>query len=255
MLDDLKKLERRTYLKFLAGILIGIFPIIIFWNIRGTFAAILTIAGALLILISLLAFSTTFDIFYKLKGKLREQETGEEFKETYIDWPPWWKKWGGYIYIIIISVGFGFFASMHENDFGGNKFVWHSVIAGVIIGLLIFFILKLINTNWTTNRNKSSEIAFYIVLSTAFIFLCAGPSINKNFAVGLANCQQYPMKKITKKNKTDKGYINVTVGDRLERFKPGWPFYHKITKDDSVVILCIKKGALGYDYVEEFVKP
>ena len=144
---------------------------------------------------------------------------------------------------------------MHENDFGGNKFVWHSVIAGVIIGLLIFFILKLINTNWTTNRNKSSEIAFYIVLSTAFIFLCAGPSINKNFAVGLANCQQYPMKKITKKNKTDKGYINVTVGDRLERFKPGWPFYHKITKDDSVVILCIKKGALGYDYVEEFIKP
>ena len=109
MLDDLKKLERRTYLKFLAGILIGIFPIIIFWNIRGTFAAILTIAGALLILISLLAFSTTFDIFYKLKGKLREQETGEEFKETYIDWPPWWKKWGGYIYIIIISVGFWLF--------------------------------------------------------------------------------------------------------------------------------------------------
>ena len=255
VLDDIKKLEQRTYLKFLAGILIGILPITIFWNTRGTIAAILTIAGVLLILICLLAFSATFDVFYKLKGKLREKETGEEFRETYIDWPPWLKKWGGYLYFIIISIGFGFFASMHENDFGGNRFVWHSVTAGVIIGLLIFYILKLINTNWTTNRNKSYEIAFYIVLSTVFIFVCAGPSINKNFAVGPANCQTYPMKKITQKHKMDKGYINVAVRNRSERFKPGWPFYYKITKDDSVIILCVRKGALGYDYVEKFIMP
>ena len=218
-------------------------------------AAIFIIGGVLLIIISLLGLSATFDAFYKLKGKLREEETGEEFKETYIEWPPWLKKWGGYLYLVIVIFGIGLFASMHENDFGGNRFVWHSLVGGVIIGLLLFYILKLVYTNWTTNRNKSSEIAFYVVLSTVFIVVCAGPVLNKSFATAQVNCRQYPMKKITKKHMTGKRYIHVTIGGRSERFKPGARFYNKITNDDSVIILCVRKGALGYEYVEKFMKP
>ena len=255
MLDEIKKLERKIYLKFLAGILIGIIPFIIFRNTKGTVAAIFIIAGILLILISLLGFSTTFDTFYKLKGKLREEQTGEQFRETYIEWPPWLKKWGGYLYLIVIIFGIGLFASMHENDFGGNMFVWHSIIAGIIIGLLLFNFLKLINTNWTTNRNKSSEIAFYIVLSSVFIVVCAGPILNKSFASTPVSCRQYPMKKITKKYMTGNRYIHVIVGNRSERFRPAQRFYNNITKDDSVIILCTRKGALGYEYVEDFMKP
>ena len=255
MLDEIKKFERKAYLKFLAGILIGSIPLIIFWNTKGTVAVIFIIAGLLLIIISLLDFTATFDMFYKLKGKIREEETGDEFKETYIDWPPWLKKWGGLLFTLVIIFGIGLFANMHENNFGGNRLVWHSLIAGVLIGLLLFYILKLINTNWATNRNKSSEIAFYIVLSTVFIVVCAGPVINKNFASNTVSCRQYPMERITKKYMTDKGYINVTIGNRSERFKPGWQFYDKITKDDSAIILCIRKGALGYEYVEKFMKP
>ena len=255
MPDEIKKLERKTYLKFLAGILIGIIPFIVFWNTKGTMAAIFIIAGLLLIIISLLGFSASFEAFYKLKGKLREEETGEEFKETYIDWPPWLKKWGGYLYLIIVISGIGLFASMHENDFGGNRFVWHSLVAGAIIGLLLFYILKLIYANWTSHRDKSSEIAFYIILSTVFIAVCAGPILNKSFATAPLNCRQYAMKKITKKYLTGKRYIHVTIGNRSERFKPGGRLYNTITGDDSVIILCVRKGALGYDYVEKFMKP
>jgi len=255
VLDEIKKLERKTYLKFLAGIVIGSIPLFIFWNTKGTVAAIFIIAGLLLIIISLLGFSATFDMFYKLKGKLREEDTGEEFRETYIDWPPWLKKWGGLLFTFVFVFGIGLFASRHENNFGGNRFIWHSFIAGVIIGLLLFYILNLINTDWTNSRNKSYEIAFYIVLSTVFVVVCAGPVINKSFATSTVSCRQYPMERIITKHKTDKGFIHVTIGDRSERFKPGWQFYNKITKDDSVIILCIKKGALGYEYVEKFMKP
>ena len=194
-------------------------------------------------------------MFYKLRGKLREQETGEEFKETYINWHPWLRKWGWIPYSIVITLGIGLFATMHENDFGGTRFVWHSVIAGIIIGFIIYYILRLINTHWNDNKNKSYEIAFYVILAATFIAVCSGPALNKAFANGVATCKAYPMERILKKHRTDKGFIHVVIGDRLERFKPGWDIYHQLMPTDSVIILCVKKGALGYEYVETFRLP
>ncbi|HEX7847292.1 MAG TPA: hypothetical protein VF476_15940 [Chitinophagaceae bacterium] len=255
MLDEIKKLERRTYLKYVAGILIGIIPFLIFWKTKGSLATVFIIAGGFLIIISFIALSASFDFYYKLKGRLREQETGEEFRETYIDWPPWVKNWGGLLYLIIIMFGVGLGGGMHENDFGGTRFVWHSLIAGVLIGLLLFYTLRLIYTNWTSNRKKAAEIAFYFVITSVFVTVCAGPLVNKVFAVAEIKCDNYSLKRITRKYKDDKSYIHVKTGRGDERFKPHRSFYNQLNETDSVITLCVRKGALGYEYVEEFRKP
>ena len=252
MLDEIRKLERKAYLKFLIGIIVGILPLIFFWRTKGTFASILIPGGILLIIICLFGLTATFDMFYRIKGRIREQETGEEFKETYIEWPAWVKKWGGVLYLIIITFGIGLFAEQHENDFGGTKFVWHSVIAGIVIGLIIFRILSYYYTSWSANRNKKIEVGFYVILATTFLVVCFGPAINKGFAHGVATCTEYPMKAITKKKNVGKPYVYVIMKDRTERFKVSRDLYGKLDAADSAIILCIKKGALGYDYVEEF---
>lgn len=254
-LDEINKLEKRMYAWCAAGLLIGIVLLAIVWKAKGVLSTITGIAGILLILISVLALSYFVNNFYKIKGRLRQEETGEEFRESYIKWPGWLKKWGWMLHFIVIAPGIGLFASMHENDFGGLRFVWHSVVAGILAGILLYLALRLKYTHWASNKNKSAEIGFYIILAVLFVMICAGPVVNSHFARNPAKCHRFRLEPIHPESFRKEKYIHVWTGNRKERFKPPSSFFTKLTHQTDTVILCVRKGYLGYEYVEKFRLP
>ena len=254
-LDEIKKAERKTYKNYLFFIFIGIVLVAIGFKLKGWYADVLVILGGIIVIIFLHIIANTFNIYYKIKEKLCEEETGEPFKETYIEWPGWVQKFGGILYMLIIGVGFSLFGAMHENDFGGLRFVWHSLLFGLLAGFAINSILKLRFTNWSSSRNKSLEIAFYIIVSSIFISVCFGPVVNKNFAKGDLQCNNYELLSHDKNYKKGSEYIHVLVNGKNERFNPYKAFFNQLSDDDSTVILCIRRGFLGYEYVEEFRLP
>ncbi len=252
--EYIKQFEKKIYIKCGAFIITGILLIALGWKWKSIWADVLVVGGCLIVVIALIVFSAMFDTLYKVKGKIREGKTGEEFKETYIEWPGWIKKYGWLLYFILLLPGY-FFAKKHENDFEGNSFLWHSVIAGIFLGLLTYQLLKLKFTNWVDNKNKKAEVLFYFILSGIIVCTCTGPPVNIYFAKGKADCKLYQLNKYGKNHKTGTKYLHVKVGDVEERFNPPNDFFKKLTSNDSLIILCVKKGFLGYKFVEEFKLP
>lgn len=252
LIEDIKKEERKKYKKYFLFTIAGIILGAIGFKFTGWFANLLVIIAGIILIICLNLFSSAFDSYYKIKGKLREEETGELFKESYIEWPAWVNKYGWIISYPILGLGIGLFASMHENDLGGLRFLWHSILVGLVGGFGISSLLKLRYTSWSSNRNKSQEITFYIVILSLFISVCLGPIVNKYFAKDESHCDNYKLLNHNKNYKTGEKYIHVLVKGRDERFKPSFKFFNQLTDKDSVVILCKRKGFLGYEYVEEF---
>ncbi|MET0394296.1 MAG: hypothetical protein ABW019_14215 [Chitinophagaceae bacterium] len=258
MIDPIKeitRLERRLYLRCAAGALAGAILLALAWTARGIAATATGIAGALVILASLLAFLYFVDTFYKIKGRLRAEQTGEAFRESYIEWPRWLKKWGWTIHFLVITPGILLFASMHENDFGGLRFVWHSIFFGIGAGILVYLLLRLKFTGWSSHRDKSIEIGFYITLVVLFLTVCLGPVINHSFASAPVKCNAYYLEESSRKYVARNKYIHVRIGDRSERFQPPPSFRRSFTGQTDSVILCVRKGWLGYDYVKEFRLP
>ncbi|HYE53573.1 MAG TPA: hypothetical protein VD996_01975 [Chitinophagaceae bacterium] len=135
---------------------------------------------------------------------------------------------------------------MHENDFGGNRFVWHSIAAGMVAGLILYNFIKLQKPNWTDNPKMSAEIGFYFVLAGVYLCVVFGPLINRKFATAAAVCTEYPLLR------ADSKFIHVSINGRKERFDPPPAVQQALSNNQRTVILCVRKGYLGYQYVERF---
>lgn len=145
---------------------------------------------------------------------------------------------------------------MHENDFGGSRFVWHSVVIGIASGIGMYLLLRMKFTGWSSNKSKSAETGFYITLAALFLTICLGPVVNKSFANTPAECRAFRLESKSSNSPLQSAkYIHVSIGNRKERFRPPSSFFRKLTNQTDTVILCIRKGYLGYDYVEEFRLP
>ena len=246
-LDDIKKFERKIYLVCLGGAALGAALLAIVWKSKGIWATIGGIAGILLMLIGMILFGFFFDTFYKVKAKMRAEANMEIYQETYIQWPAWFVKWGRTTLLIVLCVVWRF-ASMHENDFGGNTFVWHSIAGGVIIGLILYNLVRLQSPKLSANPNMSAEIGFYIVIGFVYLFLVFGPMLNRHWATSNPVCREYKLIKAGSK------YIHISNNGKKERFEPPRSFT-KSLGERSAVVLCIRKGYFGYEFVESFQLP
>jgi hypothetical protein len=254
-LDEIKREERKLYKKYAAFILAGALLIASGWKWKSVWGDVCVISGGIIIIISITVLSSLFDNFYKIKGKIREAETGEEFKETYIEWPGWAKRFGGIICAVLALSGISLLAVKHENSFGGNTFLWACMFSGVTAGFVADFLLKLKFRNWSSSLNKKREISFYIVLSALFLSVCLGPLINETLATGSYNCQKFQLIPFDKNNSTRKKFIHVIVNGKKERFDPPRSFFNQLSGNEREIILCVQKGFLGYEFVEAFKLP
>ena len=244
-LDDINRFERKIYLVCLAGLAAGLILLAIVWAKNGWVSGILGAVGIILIILSLIMLGFFINFFYKMKVQMRGDASLEVPRETYITWPAWYTKWGRTVMLMVAIYGGYTLARMHENDFGGNRFVWHSLIGGLIAGLVIYNLIRLQKPGWTANPNMGTEIGLYIVIGCVYLFVVLGPLINKSFAQSAPICKEYVLLESGSK------YINISNNGKSERFQPP-PGLRKQLAGKKTVVLCTRKGYLGYDYVETF---
>lgn len=243
--DDIKKFEKKVYLLLLAALLVGIAMLAAVWKMGGVVGGIIGVAAIIIIVLAVTMAGFFFNFFYRIKAQLRAEEQLTTYKESEITWPAWFTKWGRGVLIFMLSSLLYVFGSRHENDFGGNRFVYHSIIAGIVAGLIVYNIIRLQKPKWSDNPALGMEIGFYIVAGCVFLCLVAGPVVNSRFATARPDCQTYQL------THAGSSYIHIEHGGRRERFKPPAAFTKKVA-DSKTVVLCVRKGYLGYDYVTDF---
>lgn len=254
-LDEIKREEQKLYKKYAAFILAGILLMAGGWKWKSVWGDVCVIGGGIIFIISIVILSSLFDTFYKVKGKIREAETGEEFRETYIEWPGWVKRFGGIICAVLALSGITILAVKHENSFGGNRFLWVCMFTGVAIGFVADFLLKLKFRSWSSSLNKKREISFYMVLTALFLSVCLGPLVNETLAFDESNCEKFRLVPFDKSHSNGKKFIHVIVNGKDERFDPPRLFFKQLTGNENEIILCVKKGFFGYEFVEVFKLP
>jgi hypothetical protein len=119
-------------------------------------------------------------------------------------------------------------------------------VAGFVAGLIIYNILKLQRPTWNDNRNMSLEIGFYIIVSSIYVCVVLGPLVNNQLAVAPPVCKEYIV--LSKSSK----YFHINNNGKKERFKPRASFLKKV-EEGKPVTLCVRKGYLGYEYVDRFI--
>ncbi|TDO77288.1 hypothetical protein EV143_10449 [Flavobacterium chryseum] len=160
------------------------------------------------------------------------------------------KNFQGIIFIGIISI---FFAkSSFEDTIGGYNLFWKLVFLSLFFTILVAVILS-------RYFNLNTEFRFYNVLAIcicSFLFIPnVGIIINKHISNETGRKQNIIInyKTITKKTKGGYNYFLFikTPYDSNERLDVEKELYEGI-KDDNEIVLTLRKGILGYDYITKF---
>lgn len=212
-----------------------------FWSVR--------IQLTLLILLLISLFIIPFFQGYHEAGLGKPKAEEKEEERT------WWKDFGGAIYHIIISIGIGAGAKMHENDFGGLRFLWVSLVAGAVIGFMICRIIIFFYSDWSYLQQHKQQFYAEVIFAGIFLAACISPFINQYANDKPAICNSFIIEPSDRQKNTQSKYITVLTERGKERFEPPNRILSKLHNGDSVLELCIKKGRLGFDYVDEFRIP
>jgi hypothetical protein len=215
----------------------------------------MVIGGAILALFAFMAILGLLLTWHEIRKKIKEDETGIIQPDSYINWPPWFNRGAWLVIYMLLFIGISFGASKHENDFGGLGFLIHSLVAGLLTGFGVFHLLSLYFVSWNDHKNKRIEIGFYIVLITVFLFVSLGPVVNEYWARSSSECKNYVIESSYRQRRLKEKYIRIRIEDRTERFEPSPAILRRLNPGDSLITLCIKKGALGYKFVDEFRIP
>ncbi len=202
----------------------------------------------------LILFFISLFLFPFLKGYYeppsKSPEPGQKEEER-----TWWKDFGGVVYHIIVAIGIGAGAKMHENDFGGLRFLWVSLFAGAVIGFLIYRALLLFYAHWPLFNQHKEKFCIEIIFACIFLAACLGPFINQYKNNKPASCSTFIIDPRDRQKQSHGKYITLLTERGKERFEPPPRLLNRMQAGDSVLEVCIKKGRLGFDYVDEFRLP
>lgn len=167
----------------------------------------------------------------------------------------WWKDFGGAIYHIIIAIGIGAGAKLHENDFGGLRFLWVSFLTGALAGLVFSQLVRIVYPEWSLFKQQKLNFYLSAMLCCIFLAVCTGPFINQYKNEKQAVCSEFIIHPGDRHRHSREKYITLLPDGRKERFEPPARLFQQLKEGDSVIVLCIKKGRLGFEYVDEFRLP
>jgi hypothetical protein len=139
-----------------------------------------------------------------------------------------------------------------ENTIGGYNLFWKLVFLSLIFNSLIVVILRrYLNPNGESNSNT----IFCICLCTFMLIPSVGIFINTRISNETENQQTNIInsKKISKSSKGVRNYelFIKTKYDNNERLEVQKQLYEAI-KEDNEIVLTLRKGILGYDYITKF---
>ncbi|HRI61357.1 MAG TPA: hypothetical protein PK228_16570 [Saprospiraceae bacterium] len=139
-----------------------------------------------------------------------------------------------------------------DNTIHGMSLCWYAGFTGILIAAVLILILKKTNPAILYKRKMRTNLLVGIVLGCVFVSASVASFINHRFPGAYQNCRSYS--KGEKGRNTRRGgtwlYLKVDDGGE-ERFEVNMDLYNSV-KEGGQVVLCTRKGALGFDFVTEF---
>jgi len=140
-----------------------------------------------------------------------------------------------------------------DNTIHGMSLAWHACFAGILIAAVLILILNKTNPAILYERKMRTNLVGALALGCVFVSASVASFINHRYADADQNCHTYSIEQ--KAQNTRKGHLYLLYikadGSCEERFEVSGDLY-KSVKEGGPVILCTRKGALGFDFVTEF---
>ncbi len=140
-----------------------------------------------------------------------------------------------------------------DNTIHGMRLAGYACFAGILIAAVLILILKKTNPAILTERKMRTNLVVGLVLGCVFLSASVASFINHRYADADQNCHTYSIEQ--KAQNTRKGHLYLLYikadGRCEERFEVSGDLY-KSVKEGGPVVLCTRKGALGFDFVTEF---
>ncbi len=160
------------------------------------------------------------------------------------------------IFILFGFISFTFFAiGLKDMDNYANwlAFSITLIIAGILLGIIIYFILRKFFPGISSYKNSNGiSVLTLLVISFSFISFGAGVIINEYPSTDI-ECHKYTIQDMGESGGTHSSYhIFINTGTKTERLDFGKEFYDKHNRGD-IVELCIITGKLGFNYYK--IKP
>ena len=139
-----------------------------------------------------------------------------------------------------------------DNTIRGTSLFWTYAIIGVLIAIVVTAMLKHKSPSIYSDSSRRFVIHFGVFLGFFLIVPAIASCVNHCFNERSIDCNEYKIvRKSTGGKRKRSSWIFVQINGRVERFDVARDFWNGLN-ERGLVVLCTKKGRLGYDFVERF---
>ena len=237
--------NKKLLLKNIALTLVGIIPALIFDKSKNWGLIILKIFG---VIVAGLNFIFIFINLQSYLDDLFPKKTYHQKSVNAID---------NYIYnginivFFIATIFMLTQINQIDNTLHGSTMFWNSILFCILFSLITIFILSQKSKTLHQDSNRS----YTVILGVPLIFIMLVPAlanfINRQFADKQITCKEYLVKSIGESTKGKQPFVNLIIDSSDERFAITRDFYEAAI-DQEKIVLCTRKGLLGYEYVSQF---
>ncbi|MBL7998919.1 MAG: hypothetical protein JNL32_09820 [Candidatus Kapabacteria bacterium] len=136
-----------------------------------------------------------------------------------------------------------------DNTVHGTELFWQSAFVGLAIATVITVILKLIKPS--VYENKASSVHFGFYLGFCLLIPTMASFVNHTYADIDLNYRAYDINSKGTDSRNRNFWLHLKLDDNSEeQFVVKRNLYNKVSGGDQI-ILCLRKGRLGYYVVED----
>ncbi len=138
-----------------------------------------------------------------------------------------------------------------ENIIEESRFWKKYAISGFIIGIISLFLIRLVRASVFMESGRRYAVIFGFVLGSMFISASSASYFNSKYADSSVAKVEFPVKHKSSGGTKSKAYwIFIEIDNSTRRFKLSRILWDQLQEGDTV-LLEIRKGFLGYDYVQK----
>lgn len=139
-----------------------------------------------------------------------------------------------------------------DNTIKGIELFWQYGLTGIFVSVVLLLFIELMAKSVYNIFGRRFSISFALGVGLFLLFPTTASYYNRSYASDTIQCEKYTVvskNRLGFQNRYKSSYINVEIEKKTERLKVYSELYDKLAINDSVE-LCIKKGALGFSFVQ-----
>ncbi len=234
---------RREALKSITLLAIGVIVTALVWPEKGLlrFVVVASLFAILFGLYGLLKNSSAlYYSFFPFKPNTKKP-VGPNYKGIY--YASMGLFWGAIVLVV-------FEIDKIDNTIRGMKLFWQYGLLGVFISIVLLLVIEFVAKSVYNIFGRRFSISIALLLGLFLLLPTAASFYNRMYTPSNLQYKKYA---VVSKNRLGSryksNYINVTIEKEIERLKINDELYYKLEVNDSIE-LGIKKGALGFDFVQ-----